>query len=124
MSAVNKGYPEEGQLYAQTAPKGFIFLHPALKRYQEILEILLQMQPLPIFSSLIWPAISSIRIKQTSKSTNSLSLSTSDSDHYLLGRHADNREVNKGDTELQEYSDFLVTGVGFRNKSKVSYDTQ
>ena len=77
----------------------------------------MERQPLPISLPWVWPVTSSIHIYRTSESTNSLSSLTRESYYYLSGRHADNREVSKGDPELQRYSDSLVTGVGLYNKS-------
>ena len=40
------------------------------------------------------------------------------SDYYVSGRHTNTRKINKGETELYEYIDPLVTGFGLYNKSR------
>ena len=73
---------------------------------------------------MFWPFTISIHIYQTSESTDNLSSSTRQNDYFLSGRHDNTRDFSKRDTELQEYSDSLVTGAGLCNKSgKISDDS-
>ena len=73
----------------------------------------LERQPVPISLPLFWPLTTSIHIYQTSESTNNLSSLIRDSNYYLSGRHANNKEVSKGETKLQDTMILLLQELGF-----------
>ena len=113
-----------GRLYVQVRCKGCILLRFFTEKLKEIRSVPLIRKVIQISARMFWLGSCPTNFHKIIKNFNWNFASHKYKNNYLLGRHASNGSLHRGDKHLLRHSNVLVTTSGFCGQlEKVYFDT-
>ena len=113
-----------GRLYVQARSKGCILLRSFTENLEEIRSVPLVRKLILISVPMVWLGSCPTNFHKIIKNPNWNFASHKYKNDNLLGRHASNGPLHRGDKHVPQHSNLLVTISGFCNQlEKVCFDT-